>query len=124
MTLAQLNAGAGMDLDELMYQFKKTNVGGLGIEEEIKANAKKLTLTPAQIGVLAARVQSVGEYCEIITPQFDAVKKKTAWEAFSKDMRTAAAGVKTAAAGNDAKSIQSALDKLDRSCIACHEIMK
>jgi hypothetical protein len=125
MTVAQLAAAADLDIEELMYQFKKTSVGGLGTEEEVNAAAKKAgTVTPAAAAAIAARVLVVADYSEHVTVKFDAKKTPKDWTAFNKDMRIAAKDLQTAAAGKDNKKIQTAFDKLDRSCVACHEKMK
>jgi hypothetical protein len=126
MTLEELKKASELDLEELMYQFKKTGVGGLGIEEDVKAQAKKVTMTPDQVAVLAARVNAVAEWCEVMEVQggFSTKKPKKDWEVFNKDMLKAVGELQTAAKSKDNKKIQTAFDKLDRSCTACHEKMK
>jgi Cytochrome C' len=115
------------DLEELMFQLKKTSVGGLGTEEEIKAQAKKLTISPENAAALAQRVLILSDYCEVIpigSGGFNAAKPKKAWDEFNKDMRTAAQGVIAAAGQKNANNLKTAFDKLDRSCVACHEKFK
>jgi hypothetical protein len=122
-TAALVDAGK-MDLEQLMYQYKKTSVGGMGAEEDIKANSKKLTLAPDKVATLANRVLAVCEYCETVTPEFDAKKTKKDWERYNKDTRAAAQALLSAVAGKNQKTIQTALTKLDGACVACHEVMK
>ncbi len=114
------------DIEELMYQFKKTSVGGLGVEEEIKAQAKKATIKPAEAAALAQRVLAVADYCEIvgINGGFNASKPKKAWDDYNKDMRAAAKDVIAAAAKKNAADLKDAFNKLDRSCVACHDKFK
>ena len=123
-----LVAAAGeFDIEELMYQFKKTSVGGLGIEEEIKAQAKKATITPANATAMAQRVLIIADFCDVIgiNGGFNAGKPKKAWDDFNKDMRVAAQGLITAAAGKPtAAALQTAFTKLDSSCVKCHDKFK
>jgi hypothetical protein len=126
MTPKELKEAGEMDLEELMYQFKKTGVGGLGVEEDVKAQAKKVTMTPAQVAVLAARVKIVSDWCDVMEVQggFGVKKPRKDWEAFNKDMDKAVKGLQEAATSKDTKKIQTAFDKVDRACTACHEKMK
>ena len=124
MDVADLSKKAELDIEELMYQFKKIEVGGLGIEKEIKDNAKKPALNADKMSALATRVLIVADYSEEVHVAFDAKKTKKAWDGFNKDMRTAAIDLKKAAEVKDKKKLQAAFDKLDRSCTACHEVMK
>lgn len=122
-----LIAAAGeFDLEELMCQLKKKTVGGLGIEEEIRLQAKKPTITPERATALAQRVLVLADYCDEIPINggFNAAKPKKAWDEFNKDMRTAARGVITAAGQKDPNAIKKAFDTLDLSCIACHDKFK
>jgi len=122
-----LIAAAGeFDLEELMAQLKKKTVGGLGIEEEIKLQAKKPTITTERATALAQRVLVLADYCDHIpiSGGFNMAKPKKDWDEFNKDMRTAARGVISAAGKKDPASIKAAFDKLDISCIACHDKFK
>ena len=114
------------DLEELMFQLKKTAIGGLGVEEEIKAQAKKPTITPAKAAELAQRLLTLSDYCEVIgiNGGFNAAKPKKAWDEFNKDMKTAAQGVIAASGKKDPAALKTAFDKLDRSCVACHDKFK
>ncbi|MCE9533209.1 MAG: cytochrome c [Planctomycetes bacterium] len=115
-----------VDIDDLMYQFKKTTVGGLGIEEEIKANAKKPTLSPALSAAMSARIQVVAALTNDLEPTggFSAAKPKKDWVAYNKDMQTAATELAAAANGKDAKKLAAAFTKLDGSCVQCHNKFK
>jgi hypothetical protein len=124
MGLADLAKASDMDIEELMYQFKKTGVGGLGTEEEIKAAAKKGGVNPAEAAAIAARIHAVADYCDVVTVKFDAKKTEKDWKSYNKDMKAAAKDLQTAAASKDNKKIQAAFDKVDRGCVACHEKMK
>ncbi len=125
MTVADMNKKVEMDIDDLMFQFKKAGIGGLDGEAEIKANCKTVKLKPNEISALAARILVVADYCDTITADLDPQKKtKKAWDGFNKDMRTAAMALQVAANGKNAKATQMAFDKVDRACTACHEVMK
>ena len=66
-----LVAAINPDLEELMYQLKKTSVGGLGIEEDIKDNAKdkpKNPMKPPMAAAVAQRVLIVSDFCETMGP--------------------------------------------------------
>lgn len=119
-----------IDLEELMYQFKKAAVGGLGIEEEIKANAKKPAANAARAAAIGQRVLIVGDFVDTVHPStgFSAAKPKADWDRYNKDMKTAATEViaasKGLAAKDGQKKLQTAFDKLDRSCVECHNKFK
>jgi cytochrome c556 len=68
----------------------------------------------------------LADYCDAIpiSGGFNAVKSKKAWDEFNTDMRTAAHGVIAAAGQKDPSAIKKAFDKLDLSCIACHDKFK
>jgi len=123
MATAALATAGKMDLEELMYQFKKTSVGGLGIEEEIKANGKKAVMSPAKITALATRVLAIADYSESVHVEFDGKKTQKDWDNYNKDMRTAAKAL-IAAANGKPKELAAAFTKLDGACVACHEKMK
>jgi hypothetical protein len=116
----------GLDLEELMYQFKKTSVGGLGIEEEVKANSKKLAIKPEAAIALARRTAIVAEFCETLQPQggFGGAKTKKDWDTYNKEMKTAAEALAAAAKANKPKDLQTAFTKLDGSCVQCHNKFK
>lgn len=115
-----------IDMEELMYQFKKTTVGGLGIEEEIKANAKKVTVKPEQAAAIGQRTLIVAEFCDTLEPSggFSAAKSKKSWEKYNADMKAAANDLIAGAKAKNEKGIQTAFLKLDGSCVACHNTFK
>jgi len=117
----------GVDIEELMYQFKKTAVGGLGIEEQIKANSKKATVKPEEAAAIARRVLIVGDFCDVVEPNggFGAgPKAKANWVKANKDMKDAAAALQTAAKSSNAKDMQAAFLKIDGACVNCHNNFK
>jgi hypothetical protein len=132
MTTAQLVAASNMDMEELMYQLKKTAIGdtqlgGLGIEEAIKSIAdNRSKITGAEANAMAARLSAICDYCEVLTPTkgFGASTPKKSWDGFLKEMRSAAKGAAEAANGKNAGALPTAFIKLDRSCVACHEMFK
>ena len=121
-----LIAATGADIEELMYQFKKTTVGGLGTEEDIKANAKKATMKPDAIAALAQRTLIAADLCAVLKPSedFSAAKPKKDWDQDIKDMKDAATALYTAAKGNSVKTLQTAFNKLDATCVHCHDKFK
>jgi hypothetical protein len=121
-----LIAATGADIEELMYQFKKTSVGGLGIEEDIKANAKKLTMKPEVAAALGQRALIAAEICAALKPSddFSPAKPKKDWDQDIKDMKEAAMALVGAAKPNNAKNLQSAFNKLDANCVHCHDKFK
>ncbi len=121
-----LIAATGADIEELMYQFKKTSVGGLGIEEEIKANAKKVTIKPQLAAAIAQRTLVAADLCAALKPSddFSAAKPKKDWDQDIKDMKVAATALVDAAKANNAKNLQTAFNKLDASCVHCHDVFK
>ncbi len=116
----------GVDLEELMYQFKKTSIGGLGIEEEIKAQAKKVTVKPEVAAAIAIRSLFVADFVDNMQPTagFSAAKLKKNWGIYNKNMKTAATELAAAAKSGDAKAIGAAFLKLDGSCVQCHNKFK
>ena len=119
---------AGMhkfDLNELMSQFRPGDRGGLNVEKDIKEGAKK-GLPAQQAYAIANRVQVIADYTDQMLPEDlgGAKKTKPNWLRFNKDMRSAATDLAAAAKANNAAKIKSALDKLDRSCVACHDVFR
>jgi Cytochrome C' len=121
-----LIAATGVDIEELMYQFKKIGVGGLGIEEDIKANAKKLTMKPDLAAALGQRTLVAADLCAVLQPSagFNAAKPKKDWDQDIKDMKGAATALVGAAKANNTKDVQTAFNKLDASCVHCHDKFK
>jgi hypothetical protein len=115
-----------IDMEELMYQFKKTTVGGLGIEEEIKANSKKLVAKPEHAAAIARRTLIVADFCDTLEPAggFSAAKPKKDWDTYNKETKVAATALGTAAKANNAKDMQAAFLKLDAACVNCHNKFK
>jgi hypothetical protein len=128
MTIAELFAACDMDMEELMYQLKKKDVGGLGVEEEIKAlAAKKGTITPEKASAMAVRLRAIAEFCQVMEPQkkFTTKTPKKDWDTYNADMVTALKDIVDAAKSKDAKKkVPDAFLKLDGACTACHEKFK
>lgn len=120
--IAAVKKDADFDIDDLMFQFKKTDVGGLGIEKEIKDQAKKTTATPATATTIAQRALIVAEFCVDVNPKFEGKKTKEKWLADNKTMTEAAQGL--LAAAGDKKKLQAAFDKVDAACVNCHNTFK
>lgn len=115
------------DIGELMQQFRKPALGGLGTEDDIKklATAKKLTGADLKkIGVIAARTLAVAELTDTITTALPSAKKKEDWAKFNKGTKDAAKQLAEAVKGGKTKSITDALSKTDTSCTACHNVFK
>jgi hypothetical protein len=116
------------DVGVLMHQFRRPNVGGLGLEDEIKANAEKPVMPPADVGLLAARLHAVADYADVMEPakKFTAATPKRDWLAFTKNMRTAADELLAAsrAAKPHEQKLKAAFLKLDASCVGCHKQFK
>ncbi len=125
MTYANMVSAASAEMDDLMFQFKKTTIGGLGIEAEIKEQCKKSTLTAEQVKAIGQRVLIVADYCDVMVPAvgFNAKNPKANWDGFNADMKKAATEL-VAAADKKGPALQKAFDKLDRSCVACHDKFK
>lgn len=127
MTVLQMVNATGMDMEELMYQFKKTTVGGLGIEAEIKdISAKKTTIAPDKASTMAARILAVANFSDVIEPTkgFTPKTPKKDWDESNNAMREAAKEVLAAANAKDAKKMQAAYFKLDGACTSCHDKFK
>ncbi len=116
----------GVDLEELMYQFKKTSIGGLGIEEEIKAQSKKVTVKPEVAAAIAIRAHLVAGFVDDMQPTagFSAAKPKKDWDTYNAAMKAAATELASAAKKADTKAIGAAFLKLDGSCVQCHNKFK
>lgn len=123
---ADLVKDTDFDIDDVMHPFRKTEIGGMNYELDIKANAKKATMTPDKIAAMAARIHAIADYSEIIPPTkgFAAKNPKKDWDLYLKDMRTATDALVTASKGKDTKGLQGAFLKLDGACNTCHEKFK
>jgi hypothetical protein len=120
----KLSEAVEFDIDDLMFQYKTTVIGGIGVEKSVKDNAKKLTLKNDEAALLALRVMAVCDYSETVKPEFNATKTEKMWDGFNKDTREAAKVLYGASKGKEPKKIQSAFDKLDGACTACHNVFK
>ena len=116
-----------LDLDEVMSCFRKSTVGGLNIEADIRSSAKAVT-DPKAIGILAGRVNAVAEYTQAFAPDNakDGAKKKQ-WDEWSKEMGVISKDIATEAAKGDKASkpeLSKKLKALDTNCTACHNVFK
>jgi Cytochrome C' len=116
------------DVNDLMAQYKKTAVGGLNIEQDIKDFSKKPGMKPADAILIAARVQFTSDFLENMQPDegFNPKKPKPQWDEANKRTRTAAEELAEVAKAPkvDAAKLQKALSKLDAGCISCHDTFK
>ena len=117
------------DINELMAHYKKTDVGGLNVEADIKNYAKKGGATAPQSAHLAGRVLVTADLVDKMEPDggFAGGKKtKAAWDDSNKKMRNAAKELAelAKAAKLDAKKLQTAFGKLDGACVSCHDVFK
>lgn len=116
------------DTEGIMYQFKKAAVGGLGIEDrihDIADPAKNLQSNPAEANAIARRALAVADFIDSLAPAggFNAKKPKNVWNASNKDMRTAANELLAVGNGRN-PAWKPAFAKLERSCVACHQVFK
>jgi hypothetical protein len=116
------------DLHELMAQYKKTAVGGLNIEEDIKNYAKKGGAKPLDAAAIAARTLTTAEFLDVMEPDegFNPKKPKKIWEESNEKQKVAAKELLQVAKEPkaDAKKLQAAFGKLDAACIMCHDTFK
>ncbi len=113
----------GLTVDETMHQFKKPVAMGVGAEEEIKANAKKLVADPARATAIATRVIALAEYSKVHNDG-KAGAKLADWVKFNTDMETAANDLIKAAGAKKNDDMQAAFKKIDGRCTACHSAFK
>jgi Cytochrome C' len=116
------------DINDLMFQFKKSSVGGLNGEQDIRDFSKKPGMKPSDAALLAWRVLIVSEFLENMQPDdgFNPKKPKSEWDQATKKTRAAAQELAEVAKAPklDPKKLQSALSKLDAGCISCHDTFR
>lgn len=113
----------GLTVDETMQQFKKPVGFGVGAEEEIKANSKKLVADPARATAIATRVLALAEYSKVHNDGKTGAKLAE-WQKFNSDMEAAANELIKAAGAKNNTEIQAAFKKIDGRCTACHNVFK
>lgn len=113
----------GLTVDETMQQFKKPVGFGVGAEEEIKANAKKVVADPARATAIATRVLALAEYSKVHNDG-KAGAKLADWVKFTTDMEAGANDLIKAAGAKNNADIQAAFKKIDGRCTACHNAFK
>jgi hypothetical protein len=118
----------GFDVNELMAQYKKKDVGGLNVELDIKNYARKGGAKPEAAALIAGRVLVTADFVEKMEPDggfAGGTKTQGAWDDFNKKMRAAAQELAaTAKAKADAKKLQASFNKLDAACVGCHDVFK
>lgn len=128
MSVADIANAGELDVEILMHQFKSTTVGGYGTEEHIQDLGdpkSKTVIALPEAKLMASRLLAVADYFEVLVPAKGFAKNpKPLWLGTTKDMRTAANEMVTAVQGNDTKKIKAAFQKLDATCIACHNRYK
>jgi cytochrome c556 len=114
------------DLAELMSMFRNDRVGGLNIEKDLRAQAKKVSDVDLA-GVIGGRSATAAEYA-IQLPPSDAVgAKKKQWDDWCNEMKKLGEEI-AAEAGKGASADKAALAKklaaLDANCTACHNVFR
>jgi cytochrome c556 len=114
------------DLAELMSLFRNERVGGLNIEKDIRAQAKKVTDADAA-GVIGARCADAAVYALHLPPSDAVGAKKKQWDDWCNEMKKL--GEESAAeAGKGASADKAGLAKkfsaLDANCTACHNVFR
>jgi hypothetical protein len=114
------------DLAELMSMFRNERVGGLNIEKDIRAQAKKVTDVDAA-GVIGVRCADAAVYAVQLPPSDAVGAKKKQWDDWCAEMKKLGEEV-AAEAGKGASADKAALAKkfsaLDANCTACHNVFR
>jgi hypothetical protein len=126
------NVGAlakAMDLGEVMHQFSSERVGGFGIEKELGDLAEAKSLTPEQlqkVALLAYKLAAISQAAlEYKEERNEGGMKTTAnWVTQAEQFRKAALDLAAAARSRNAEATIGALEKLNTSCVKCHDIFR
>jgi len=129
MAVAALIAASNLDAEEMMYQFKKAQFGGLGIEQDVKAYANNGNAALANGKLLALRLLVAAEYVDALGPAggfAPPARIQRAWLAHSADMKAAATEFLTEmqAKKPDPNKLAAAFTKVDGACVRCHQDFK
>jgi len=113
------------DFSEMMHQFSSERVGGFGIEKELGDLAEG-KLTPAQVdylGTLGYKLAVIGHMSLEFTEDKNEGGKKTPknWAAQAEHFRKAALEMATVARSKNAAGTLAALEKVNASCVKCHD---
>jgi hypothetical protein len=115
--------GKVIEIDDVMWQFRSTKLGGLGLEDRFNdLNGSPDTaslvreLTPQL--VLDAYLTAVA--AELTAAHMPKENAKD-WKALSDEMRNRSLELAAAARKKDGKAAFQALGKLNRSCDKCHQ---
>jgi hypothetical protein len=120
----KLHEAAKFDLAELMSAYRNATVGGLNMEKDIRAQAKKAT-DEKLIGEIAARTVLIDEYARKMPAEKAAANPTNLkkWEGYVDDTEKLAQELAAEAAkgaGADKAVLAKKLKALDVSCTACH----
>lgn len=120
--------GAGLDLDDLMTQFRQPPRGGLGIEGRFEALE---AMGGSEIPVKEVDEQLVRyAYLTAMAAELSAEHapeekdKEKEWQTYAADMRQHALALAKAARAKDGKTAFRALERLNRSCEKCHKVFR
>jgi hypothetical protein len=106
---------------EVMDGFKTKDKFGSNVEADIKANAKKATIKPAEVVLIADRVLAMSELNKTVKKGENAAEKKT-WDDYNAQMHKAAEDLLAASKKKaTAADLQKAFTTLDSRCTACHD---
>jgi hypothetical protein len=110
------------DLAEVMSTFRKARVGGLGLEDDVRAFSKGVK-DPEAAALAGGRIALIGHYTLALPPDINNPAQKAQWEKWSKEMtklgeEAAAEGAKGATADN--AKLATTFKNLDINCNACH----
>jgi hypothetical protein len=106
---------------EVMDGFKTKDKFGSNVEADIKANAKKATIKPADVGLIAHRVLAMSELNKTVKKGENAAEKKT-WDDYNAQLMKAAEDLLAASKKKaTAADLQKAFTTIDSRCTACHD---
>jgi hypothetical protein len=109
---------------DVMDNSKKTSQYGTNVEDDIKANAEKVTAKPGDATLMAHRVLVMGEYNKTVVKADNAADKKK-WVEYNDKMLQAAGDLLTASKKKSAPAdMKKVFATLNASCIACHDDFK
>ncbi len=133
------------EIENVMHQFKPRNKGGIGVGSVAPPGVKdSIELTVIDLSndkkgftkdavskfspdlvKLAKQTQAIAEISAHYAPLAKkGAKDPAVWKQLNEDMKAGAADLAKAAEAKDADGVKAAANKLNTSCVRCHEIFR
>ncbi len=122
-----------LEFENVMHQFSSERVGGFGMEKEFgELSEIKEAFTKEQmerLALLAGKMAMIAHVSSFYSDDkedtsVNKMKTKANWLKFTQNFHTAARALVEAADGKNEGATRAALERVNDSCIKCHDVFK